>query len=293
MLLKKIFIVLLVIFFNLIFITPVQAIKIGLQERIKVTTLATSHSGIIVDLNTGRHIGKISGMKPYKVKVENKNIFIFHNNKYNKLNTDKIKIYSPNGFVSVKRNWYRGSLLVIAKNNNLTVINDVKLEEYIMGVVPSEMPSRWNIEAHKAQAIAARSYALANLNKHLSKGYNLKDTTEDQAYRGASAESGKTNKAVSDTYGIIMTYNKKVIPAYYCASAGGITKNSGDVWNQDLPYLHSVPSFDHGLSKNGHGVGMSQHGANNLAAKGYNAYQILTYFYNNIHFARIKPEWNL
>ena len=70
------------------------------------------------------------------------------------------------------------------------------------------------------------------------------------------------------------------------ASAGGMTSTS--VWGGSAPYLHSVPSFDDNVKKNGHGVGMSQHGANNLAKQGYNAYQILQYFYQNVKFAKLN-----
>ena len=80
----------------------------------------------------------------------------------------------------------------------------------------------------------------------------------------------------------------KIISAYYFASAGGMTRTS--IWGSDLPYLRAVPSFDDGVKKNGHGVGMSQHGANNLAKQGYNAYQILQYFYQNVKFAKLNNE---
>ena len=150
------------------------------------------------------------------------------------------------------------------------------------------MPSSWAHEAHKAQAIAARSYALANLGKRAKLGFDLKDTPEDQAYNGASAETAGTNSAVDDTKGIVLTYNMQVISAYYSASAGGQTNTNN--WGSSLPYLRSVPSFDENIKKNGHGVGMSQHGANNLAKQGYNAYQILQYFYKDVKFAKINPK---
>ena len=97
----------------------------------------------------------------------------------------------------------------IIKNQNglLTLINKLDIESYIQGVVPAEMPSSWQYEAHKAQAIAARSYALANLGKRAKYGYDLKDTPEDQAYNGASAETQQTNLAVVDSYGIVLIYD--------------------------------------------------------------------------------------
>ena len=208
---------------------------------------------------------------------------------YYKIKSDNIVLKTMNpGFVSVKGKWYRGIVMIQNKNGKLTVINNVPLEDYLKGVVPSEMPSSWATEAHKAQAIAARSYALANLGKRARYGYDLKDTPEDQAYGGASAETADTNYAVEQTKGIVLTYNMKVINAYYSASAGGQTNTNS--WGSNLPYLRSVPSFDGNVKKNGHGVGMSQHGANNLAKQGYNAYQILQYFYNDVKFARVNPE---
>ena len=173
-------------------------------------------------------------------------------------------------------------------SGKLTVINDIDLESYIKGVVPSEMPASWEFEALKAQAIAARSFALANLGKQSRNGYDLKDNTEDQAYGGASAETNITNKAVDETHGLVLTYDMKIISAYYFASAGGMTNTS--IWGGDVPYLRAVPSFDDNVKKNGHGVGMSQHGANNLAKQGYNAYQILQYFYQNVKFAKLNNE---
>ena len=153
------------------------------------------------------------------------------------------------------------------------------------------MPSKWNIEAHKAQAIAARSYAVANLQKRGARGYDLKDTPEDQAYGGATAETSQTNDAVMETAGLVLIHEGKISPAYYSASAGGHTKSASQVWTKDVGFIKAVPSFDDGIKKNGHGVGMSQYGANNLAKKGYNAYQILKYFYANTKFAKINSEY--
>ena len=290
---KRFFILFFITVLNICFCLPSDAIKIGLQTSVSQSAIACSDGGVIIDNETGKAIAKVLKMKPYHIKASGNEITIKNNNKYHSINTGSITLKPVSGFVSVKGKWYRGKLVVNASKGKLTVINDIDLENYLKGVVPSEMPSKWNIEAHKAQAIAARSYAVANLGKRASLGYDLKDTPEDQAYGGASVESTRTTRAVKETNGIVITYNKKIIPAYYHASSGGHTVNSGEVWNMDLPYLRSVPSFDSNLSKNGHGVGMSQQGANNLASKGYNAYQILMYFYNNVHFGKLRPEWGL
>lgn len=282
--------------FTLIFIllashNPCEAIKIGLQVNASEITTGTSIKGTIIDANTNKTVCELDKMTAYEIRPYNNLMAIKIKNKYYKINSDNIVVRFPNnetGFVSIKNKWYRGIIKIQNKNGKLTVINDVPLEDYIKGVVPSEMPSAWNVEALKAQAIAARSYAMSNLGKRSSLGFDLYDTPEDQAYGGASAETSKTNQAVNDTKDIVLIYDMKIICAYYSASAGGQSVSADKAWGSNLPYIRSVPSFDDNVKKNGHGVGMSQHGANNLANQGYNAYQILQYFYNDIKFARLK-----
>ncbi len=276
----------------LFFIQPCFAIKIGLQTQVNKTFLGASTKAEIIDCKTNKLLFVMDKMKGYEFKAYRGVIAIKVDGQYKKINSNKIVIKpEPDGFVSVKRKWYRGHFQLINDGIGLTVINDIPLEKYLQGVVPSEMPPSWEHDAHKAQAIAARSYALANLGKRGKYGYDLKDTPEDQAYGGASAETPQTNDAVTETEGLVLVHNGKIIPAYYSASAGGQTTTAGQVWTKDLAFLKSVPSYDDGIKKNGHGVGMSQYGANNLAKKGYNAYQILKYFYANVKFAKINSEY--
>ena len=277
------------IFAFLFFTMPCFAIKIGLQTHVGRTYIGASTQAEIIDCNTNKLIFVMEKMKGYEMKPYRGMIAIKVDGEYKKIKSDKIVIKpEENGFVSVKHKWYRGHFKVVNDGSGLTVMNDIPLELYIRGVVPSEMPSGWEFEAHKAQAIAARSYAVANMGKRAKYGYDLKDTPEDQAYGGASAETKQTNSAVKETEGIVLVCQGKVVPAYYSASAGGQTNKGSQVWSNDLPFLKSVPSFDDGVKKNGHGVGMSQYGANNLAKRGYNGYQILKYFYANTKFAKLK-----
>ena len=283
--------VLILTFVYFLFVMPCFAIKIGLQTHVGRTFIGSSTKAEIINCNTNKLIYVMEKMKGYEMKPYRGKIAIKVDGQYMKMDANKI-IIKPldNGFVSVKRKWYRGQFKIINDGGSLTVMNDIPLELYIRGVVPSEMPSGWEHEAHKAQAIAARSYAVANMGKRAKYGYDLKDTPEDQAYGGASAETTQTNEAVTETEGIVLVCQGKIVPAYYSASAGGKTNTGSQVWSHDLPFLKSVPSFDDGIRKNGHGVGMSQYGANNLAKRGYNGYQILKYFYANTKFARLKNK---
>ena len=287
---KKIIVILAVFIINLF--NPSFARKIGLQTAVNTIGIGASTEAVIIDANTNKSVCSLEAMKGYEVRSFKNKIAIKFDGKYYKIDSDNIVLRTQEeGFVSVKNKWYRGILMIQNKNGKLTVVNNVGIEDYIKGVLPSEMPSGWESEALKAQAIAARSYALANLGKRAKYGYDLNDTPEDQAYGGASSETIKTNQIVEDSKGLVLIYDLKIIPAYYSASAGGQTINASTAWGSDLPFIRSVPSYDDNVKKNGHGVGMSQHGANNLAKQGYNAYQILQYFYKNVKFARINPEY--
>ena len=289
---KRIFTILAGVFCILsAFSSPCYAIKIGLQTEVDRIGIGASAETSLIDANTNKTVTKFEAMKGYEIIPYKNTMAIALDGKFYQIYSDYVVLKAPaGGFVSAKGKWYRGILIVQNKNKKLTVINDIDLEDYLKGVVPSEMPSSWELEALKAQAIADRSYALANLGKRAALGYDLKDTPEDQAYGGASAETAKTNLAVESTGGQVLTYNMKVIPAYYSASAGGQTINASAAWGNDLPFIRSVPSYDDNVKKNGHGVGMSQHGANNLAKEGYNAYQILTYFFQNVKFAKVTED---
>ena len=286
---KKILVILTILICNLIISNPSYAIKIGLLTQVDEAGVGTNVNGRMIDVNTNKTVCTSDAMKGYVLVPYKNEIAVKSGGHFYSLGTAAIVLRpDTNGYVSTKGKWYHGKLMIKNVNGKLIVINDVDLENYLKGVVPSEMPASWEYEALKAQAIAARSFALANLGKQAKNGYDLKDNTEDQAYGGASAETNKTNKAVDETHGLVLTYDMKIISAYYSASAGGMT--SASVWGGYAPYLHAVPSFDENVKKNGHGVGMSQHGANNLAKQGYNAYQILEYFYQDIKFAKLNND---
>lgn len=146
------------------------------------------------------------------------------------------------GIFTLNNRPYRGSLFVRIQGGKFQAINIVNLEDYLLSVLPSEMPSAWPLEALKAQSIAARSYALANLNKHAKDGYDLGSGTEDQVYRGVLQEKERTNKAVQETTGLVMTHNNKIVPAFYHSSSAGYTEAHPN--NSKLTYLKSIHDYD-------------------------------------------------
>ena len=132
---------------------------------------------------------------------------------------------------------YRGKIEVFANTHGtVTVVNVIGLEDYVRGVVPNEL-SYPALEALKAQAIAARTYALKNRGQFASEGFDLLPTTRSQVYRGLSSETPLTTRAVDETRGIIATYNGEPINALYTSTCGGRTEDAGNIFNDSIPYL--------------------------------------------------------
>jgi len=134
---------------------------------------------------------------------------------------------------------YRGKLELVSQGEFLRVVNVVALESYLQGVVAGEVPSNWPTEALKAQAVAARSYALANLVK--GRPFDLYSDVRSQVYLGVAAEKVPTSKAVTETAGEVVLYGGKVATTYYFSSSGGKTASAADVFGVGIPYLVSRP----------------------------------------------------
>ncbi|WP_313757103.1 SpoIID/LytB domain-containing protein [Tissierella sp.] len=142
--------------------------------------------------------------------------------------------------ITVEKDRYRDYIRLLSRNNEIYVINYVGLENYLYGVVPAEMPATFHMEALKAQAVASRSFAISNINKHSSEGFNLCDTTHCQVYSGVEYERPSTNLAVDETRDVFAYYNGKVIEAIFHSTSSGFTEDSVNVWGGDFPYLKSV-----------------------------------------------------
>jgi stage II sporulation protein D len=147
-------------------------------------------------------------------------------------------------FVVFRDRRYRGRLRVLVSPRGLlNVVNEVGIEDYLKGVVPAEMgPKRFDeIEALKAQAVAARTYALANRGSFAPEGYDLCATPKCQVYAGVDAEDPLSNAAVEATRGLIATYGGQPIQAYFTSTCGGHTEDGGEVFSTaGAPYLKGV-----------------------------------------------------
>ncbi|MBE3592456.1 MAG: SpoIID/LytB domain-containing protein [Thermoanaerobacter sp.] len=183
------------------------------------------------------NISKVLPDKNILISNGTKNLFLF--NMKDDLYVSKL---NPDGMsLAIESKRYRGMFeFRRQQDSDMTAINVVPLEEYLYGVVPAEMPPSWNIEALKAQAVAARTYAAKNIGRYGKYGFDLTDDDKTQVYKGYDGESFSTNKAVDETKGVVAIYQGSLIDALYHSHSGGYTEDNNNYFSADVPYLKGV-----------------------------------------------------
>jgi stage II sporulation protein D len=160
---------------------------------------------------------------------------------------------------------YRGQLVVHSAGGRLQVVNHAGVEEYLYGVVPDEMPPTWAMEALKAQAVAARTYALVS--RRTSGTFDLFSDTRSQVYGGVPSEESRSSQAIDATAGKVLTHEGRLAWTFFHSTSGGRTAAIHDVWNASpIPYLVSVPDPHDDLSPH-HAWGSFRYSAGQLRAK--------------------------
>ncbi len=142
--------------------------------------------------------------------------------------------------VEDKMRAYRGVVELRRTEAGLTVINEVELEAYLYGVLKLEVNPAWPAEAVKAQAVAARTLAVASLGRFAREGYDVRDNTDSQVYGGVTFEDPRAAAAVDATRGLVLVHGGQPILAVYHADSGGRTESSEHVWGRAYPYLRGV-----------------------------------------------------
>lgn len=158
-----------------------------------------------------------------------------------------LSVHSATGQVSINGSRYRGDLEIKPHpelSGSINLINRVLLEDYLLSVVPSESPASWPLESLKAQAMAARTYAVANWRKREALGFDMNADTSDQMYTGIQGEQPASSQAVQETRHQIIAWQGKPITALFFSSSGGMTDSAQEVWGVNLPYIQPVQDFD-------------------------------------------------
>ncbi|NER29509.1 MAG: SpoIID/LytB domain-containing protein [Symploca sp. SIO1C4] len=237
---------------------PLVEMRVVIAKGVNSLVVASSTPAELLDGN-GKVIGKLTANQGKNVLPNGPNIRIGN------LQTAKGVWVTPTkeGLVFVGESWYRGDLLLISQGDSLLAVNYVDLESYLKSVVGAEMNPGWPMAALKAQAVAARSYALVHSLRPADALYDLGSTQRWQVYKGMKSEWNTTNIAVQETTGLFLSYKGGVVESMYAASDSIVTNVFG-------------------------GMGMSQNGAKDLAVKGYNYQEILANYYQGASLSWIE-----
>jgi stage II sporulation protein D len=354
------------IVFWLVWIAPALALelRVAIHEGKSQLQVGSSTKALVRDA-TGQEVGELAAMNGYKADSKQGNVAL------GQWRSQTLWIEpTDGGYTWIGDRWYRGRTQLVVTSKGLTAVNHVDLEHYLYSVLGAEMSPSWPLEALKAQAVAARSYALHKSSTGGNSVYDVGNTTTWQVYKGLESEAPSTKQAVQETAGQVMTYNGQIILAAFHAASGGHTENVEDIWKSPfIPYLRGVVDYDKGapvyewtksfssneLSRKisgvgkvismtperttpqgrivtmivkgesgtkrvsgsdlrsalglrstlfvvnstgsgfnisgrgyGHGIGMSQWGARNLAAQGVNYQQILSHYYPNTTLSQLQ-----
>ena len=216
-------------------ITIKSAVPFAIQQR--MTRSATFASVLAIDPNASGAVAKADLRYRLTVEIDGGAVLVTAPGAH-------VRIEAPTAPLEIEGRAYHGAMEVFGNTRHtLTVVNELPLEEYLRGVVPNELSpvTFGQIEALKAQAVAARTYIYRNLGEYANEGYDVCSTDACQVYMGALTEDSLSTQAVAETRGTIATYDGKPINALYSSTCGGRTEDAANIFNERVPYLVSVP----------------------------------------------------
>ena len=214
-------------------------LRVAIADGVSSVKVGSSTNAVVTD-GTNK-LGEIAAMNAFVAQADQGNVAL------DKWKGRQIWIEpsgGEEGYVWIGDHWFRGRVLVVPTAKGVTAVNYVDLEQYLYSVLGKEMGKGWPVETLKAQAVAARSYALYQRQRGGKGAYDLGNDQGWQVYEGIADESAGTQTAVAATAGQVLISNGQIIEAVFHSSAGNCTENVEDVWVQALPYLRSVPDFD-------------------------------------------------
>ena len=220
-------------------------LRVGVRVAEPIIRIASESGAIFIDVETGEAIGESGPGKTVEARAEGGTIVLSGTVPSALRSESRIRIQGRADLsLAVDGTTYRGRFeLLPASGSRVTAVNIVHLEDYLLGVVPLEIGPRTTEEkaAVSAQAVAARTYAVAHLGGHEEMGFDLYGSVADQVYGGRDAERPESSEAVRSTAGLILTYDGLPIRAYYHSTCGGRTAAVDEVMDRSpAPYLRSV-----------------------------------------------------
>jgi len=207
---------------------PVETIRVAILKN--ASSVTVDGEGIIATRENGAAVA----LNPPVLIKPGKNVVIVDGTSYRRLT------FAGSSAVYVNGKPYRGVAEATPGEKGVLVVNELPLEEYLVGLINCEISSAWPIEAVKAQAVIARTYALNRKQARSTSFYHLESSVIDQVYDGCEIEDSRARRGVSDTAGEVLSYQDAVIQAFYHSNCGGRTEASEHVWGKRLPYLGGV-----------------------------------------------------
>jgi stage II sporulation protein D len=235
------------VLFWLLLAAPASAmdIRVGLSQGASTVTVGSSSTAEMLD-GKGKVIGQLPALQGFNAAAVQSGVSLDGKRAWQITLKPK-----ENGFTYVGDRsttsggrWYRGEVKLVSGGGGLTVVNELNIEDYVASVIGKEMYPTWPLEALKAQAVAARSYAIFQQQHPKFKHFDVLSTTTSQVYAGLDGEANTTQAATKATAGQVLTYQGKIIESVFHSASGGHTENSEDVWVRTVPYLRGVPDFD-------------------------------------------------
>lgn len=207
---------------------PVETIRVAILKN--AASVTVEGDGIIAIRENG---SAVAFATPVVVKP-GRNAVIVDGTSYRRLT------FAGSSAVYVNGKPYRGAVEASSAEKGVLVVNELPLEDYLVGLINCEISSAWPMEAVKAQAVIARTYALNRKQSRSASFYHLESSIIDQVYDGCEIEDNRARRGVSDTAGEVLSYRGDIIQAFYHSNCGGRTEASEHVWGKPLPYLAGV-----------------------------------------------------
>jgi len=210
-----------------------ETVRMAIFQNVESVTVASS-SGLIVrapndTVNSNGRITVTAGASGLVVDGQ-------------PLRSDRLDVRGRDGELTINGLSMGGRVIVKLQNDKLLAINELPLEDYVKGVVPSEMSAAWHPEALKVQAVATRTYALYKMRQNARKDFDVVASIKDQVYlyRGRAAAVGPAARAADETRDQVLAYRDEPILAAFSSTTAGLTEDAWNVWAIDLPYLKGV-----------------------------------------------------
>jgi len=236
-----------VLFVSLVLLVSMSSLLMAqVQDRVDIFTICIENESNSLEVTgVSLHffdeelellVYQTEGKKSHKITASENGITVDGKT----IDTERLRIRSTQNWVQYKGRVYREDLIAVRmpdNHNRIALVNEIQLESYLYGLINKECLKSWPIEAKKAQAVAARSYALHRKINSPRKVCDLGSSALDQVYGGFSAEDEAAREAVEKTRGEVLVHNNKVAKAYYHSTCGGITASSASIWKDPQPYL--------------------------------------------------------